>query len=165
MPHATHSQVQSLHRSHCTDDMYTMAHRRVVRRKDILSSTRHGSSFAARDTEHFLTASLFYLSCVVVVFSRTQNGCQRIQLSTAKTHGRMAHLRNTPPPQVFEPNWIELYRILVKPQNQTLTTRIILRRLGEKKLSYSQSLVHSAYDFGRKHCDAARLGPRRRAIT
>ena len=69
MPHATHSQVQSLHRSHCTDDMYTMAHRRVVRRKDILSSTRHRFSFAARDTEHFLTASLFYLSCVVVVFS------------------------------------------------------------------------------------------------
>ena len=32
------------------------------------SSTRHGSSFAARDTEHFLTVSLFYLSCVVVVF-------------------------------------------------------------------------------------------------
>ena len=37
--------------------------------KSIPSSTRHGSPFAARDTEHFLTVSLFYLSCVVVVFS------------------------------------------------------------------------------------------------
>ena len=36
--------------------------------KNIPSSTRHGSSFAARDTEHFLAVSFFYLSCVVVVF-------------------------------------------------------------------------------------------------
>ena len=36
--------------------------------KDVPSSTRHGSSFAARDTEHFLTVSLFCISCVVVVF-------------------------------------------------------------------------------------------------
>ena len=32
------------------------------------SCTRHVSSFAARDTEHFLTFSFFYLFCVVVVF-------------------------------------------------------------------------------------------------
>ena len=65
LPHATFSHAQSLHR---TDDM-------CVRLKTsslscapttLTSSTNRGS-FAARDTEHFLTVSFFYSSCVVSV--------------------------------------------------------------------------------------------------
>ena len=60
LPYAT---FHSHSTSHSTDDMCTLAQGIFVC-ENISLSTRHGSSFAARDTEHFL----FHLSCVVVVF-------------------------------------------------------------------------------------------------
>ena len=76
---------------------------------------------------------------------RTQTCCPRIQLS-AKSHGRRAFLRNTPPAQVMSRKRIELNMILVKPQNQTFDDQDDFEEIGVKKLSYSQSFAHSAYD-------------------
>ena len=45
----------------------------------------------------------------------------------------------------FEPKRIELNGILVKPLNQTIDQDDI-EEIGVKPMSYSQSLVHSAYD-------------------
>ena len=45
-----------------------------------------------------------------------------------------------------EPKRIELNRILVKPQNQIIDDQDDIEEIGVKPLSYSQSLVHSAYD-------------------
>ena len=46
----------------------------------------------------------------------------------------------------YEPKRIELNRILVKPQNQLIDDQDDIEEIGVKKLSNSQSLVHSAYD-------------------
>ena len=66
-PHATFSHAQSLH---STDDMcaWLKTSSLSCAPKALTSSTHHGSSFAARDTEHFLTGSFFYLSCVVFFY-------------------------------------------------------------------------------------------------
>ena len=59
--------------SHCTDHITQMTCVHWLKTscapKNIPSSMRHVSPFAARDTEHFLTFSFFYLSCVTVVLS------------------------------------------------------------------------------------------------
>ena len=64
-PHFSHA--QSLH---STDDtcVWLKTSSLSCAPKTLTSSTHQGSSFAARDTEHFLTISFFYLSCVVFVY-------------------------------------------------------------------------------------------------
>ena len=64
-----------------------------------------------------------------------------------------------------EPKRIELNRILANPQNQIIDDQDDTEESGVKPLSYNQSLIHSAYDSAETHCDATRLGPRRRTIT
>ena len=46
----------------------------------------------------------------------------------------------------YEPERIELNRILVNPQNQIIVDQDDIEALGVKPLSHSQSLIHSAYD-------------------
>ena len=46
----------------------------------------------------------------------------------------------------YEPKRIELNRILVNPQNQIIDDQDGIEEIGVKPLSYSQSLIHSAYD-------------------
>ena len=46
----------------------------------------------------------------------------------------------------YESKRIELNRILVNPQNQIIDDRDDIEEIGVKPLSYSQSLVRSAYD-------------------
>ena len=41
---------------------------------------------------------------------------------------------------------VELNRILVNPQNQTIDDQDDIEEIGVKPLSYSRSLIHSAYD-------------------
>ena len=47
---------------------------------------------------------------------------------------------------MIEPKRIELSRILFNPQNQVFDDQDDIEETGVQKLSYSQSLVHSAYD-------------------
>ena len=47
----------------------------------------------------------------------------------------------------YEPKRIELNRILVNPSNQIIDDQDDIEEIGVKPLSYSQSLVHSAYDL------------------
>ena len=49
-------------------------------------------------------------------------------------------------PQIVSPKGIEPNRILVNPQNQKIDDQDDIEEIGVKPLSYSQSLVHSAYD-------------------
>ena len=65
--HATFSHAQSLHSTDDTCAWLKTSSLSCVP-KTLTSSTHRGSSFAARDTEHFLTISFFYLSCVVFVY-------------------------------------------------------------------------------------------------
>ena len=46
----------------------------------------------------------------------------------------------------YEPKRIELNRILVNPQNQIIDDQEVFEEMGVKPLTYSQSLIHSAYD-------------------
>ena len=46
----------------------------------------------------------------------------------------------------YEPKRIELNRILVNTQNQSIDDQDVIEKIGVKQLSYSQSLIHSAYD-------------------
>ena len=46
-----------------------------------------------------------------------------------------------------EPKRIELNRILVNPQNQIIDDQDDIEEIGVKPLSYSESLIHSAYDI------------------
>ena len=68
LPHATFSHVQSLHKSHSTDDMCTLAQDKLCDEKH---SFIHASclTFAARDTDHFSTFSLSLSSTSPVLLS------------------------------------------------------------------------------------------------
>ena len=46
----------------------------------------------------------------------------------------------------YEPKRIERNRILVNPQNQIIDDQDDIEEIGVKTLSYSKSLIHSAYD-------------------
>ena len=46
----------------------------------------------------------------------------------------------------YEPKRIEFNRILVNPQDQIIDDQDDIEEIGVKPLSYSQSLIHSAYD-------------------
>ena len=46
----------------------------------------------------------------------------------------------------MSPKRIELNGILVNPQNQIIDDQDVIEGIGVKLLSYSQSLIHSAYD-------------------
>ena len=46
----------------------------------------------------------------------------------------------------YEPKRIELNRILVNPQNHFFDDQDDIEEIGVNPLSYSQSLIHSAYD-------------------
>ena len=75
LPHATFSLVQSLHRSHSTDDMCEWL--KIEFRPQIgQSSTRHVSPWATKYTEH-------------------QTCCPRIPFSTVESHGGMLFPRNS----------------------------------------------------------------------
>ena len=108
------------------------------------SSTRHVCSFVARDTEHFLTFSFFYLSCVVVVFFSQPRPVVHVSNYPLRRSTAGWLLRNTPPPQVMSPKGIELNRILVKPQNQITDDQDGIEEPCVKKLSYSLSVYDSA---------------------
>ena len=98
--------------------------------KTIPSSTRHVSFLVALDTEHQHQFSLTYISCVTFVYlSRLQARCPRIQLPTAKIHGRMALLRNTNLSQVMSPRRTSSTGPCSTNQIMKLTTRMILRKL------------------------------------
>ena len=166
LPRATFTRVQSLHRTHSTDDMCTMA-QRAGRLKGFLctkighSSTRHVCFFAARDTEHFLTFSFFYLSCVVVVFFSEPRPVVHVSNYPLRRSIAGWHLYGI---HLLHRFWAQRDRV---QQDSGQTTKSknwrpgwYWRTLCEKVVLQSISLR-----FGRKHCDAARLGPRRRAIT
>ena len=93
--------------------------------ENIPSSTRHVSPFAA----HFLTVSLFHLSCCCRLLLRTQTCCPRVQLSTAKIHGRMALLRNIPPAQVMSAKESSSTGFWSNHKIKQLTTKMISKKL------------------------------------
>ena len=149
LPHATFTHVQSLHRTHSTD-MCTMAEG-AGRRKGFLcahigpSSTRHVCSFVARDTEHFLTFSFFYLSCVVVVFFSEPRPVVHVsnyplRRSIAGWHFYGIHLLHR--------FWAQRDRAQQDSGQTTkskiLTTRMVIEEPCVKKLSYSLSVYDSA---------------------
>ena len=105
--------------------------------KNIPSSSRHVSSFAARDTEHFLTFSLSSTS-PVLLSSSSPNRCPRVQFSTEhpRQDGTSTEFHSS---RGHEPKRIELSRILVKPQNQCFDGQDDIEEIGVKQLSCSQS--------------------------
>ena len=172
VPHATFSHVQSLHRTHSTDDMCTLARGRVVCRKSIPSSitillhaTLSTSSPCLSSTSLVLLSSsspnpdLLSTYPVIHCEDPRQDGISTEDASSTATASSRTRSR-------YEPKRIELNKNLDNLQNQKIDDQDDMEDIGVEKMSYSQSLVHSlSLRFGRKHCDAARLGPRRRAIT
>ena len=86
---------------------------------------------------------LLPLLCYCLSLLQNQTCCRRLHLSTAKIHGRMAVSRNTNPPQVKSPEgsssagW--------DPRKQRIDDQVDIEEIGVKPLSWSQSLIHSAY--------------------
>ena len=118
--------------------------RRVVRRK-----TSHHPRVMSLPLLHAtlstFSPSLSSASCVVVFFSNPDLlstypiiHCEdpRQDGTATEDHSSTGH----------EPKGIELNRMLVKPQNQIIDDQDDIEEIGVKKWSYSQSLVHSAYD-------------------
>ena len=110
------------------------------------SSTRRGSSFAARSTEHFLTVSFFYLCCVVVVFFSEPRPVVHVSKYPLRRSTAGLHFYGIPSSTGCEPERIEHNRFLVKPQNPLIDDKDDIEEIGVKKLSYSQSVVYAAYD-------------------
>ena len=143
LPHATFSHVQPLHRTHRTN---ACVHWLNFELRPQNRSFIRASCFTLRLRAHWTLAQILPhlpLLCYCRPLLRIQTCCPRIHLSTVKILGRMVLLRNSTPPQ---PKRIELNRILVNPQNQTIDDQDDIEEIGVKLLSYSQSLVHSAYD-------------------
>ena len=120
-----------------TQDMCTMAEG-AGRRKGFLcahighSSTRHVCSFVARDTEHFLTFSFFYLSCVVVVFFSEPRPVVHVSNYPLRRSTAGWLLRNTPPPQVMSPKGSSSTGFWSNHKIKELTTRMVLKNLVSK---------------------------------
>ena len=57
----------------------------------------------------------------------------------------MVLLRNFHSSTGYEPKRLELNKNLVNPQNRTIDDKDDIEEIGVKPLSYSQSLIHSAY--------------------
>ena len=130
--------------------------------KNIHSFTRHVSLCASQRTEHQHKFSLTYLSCVTVVLFSEPRPVVHASICPLWRSTAGWYFYGIPLLQsLWAQKRIELNRILVNPQNQINDDQDDV----EKPLSYGQPLIHSAYRFGRKHCDATQLGPRRRTIT
>ena len=118
--------------------------------------------FAPHSTLNTSTSSLSpTVLCYSRLLLRTQTCCPRIHLSTVKIHGGMVLLRDTPPPQVMSPTGSSSTGFWSSHKINSLTTRMTLKKWVSKKVF----LQPISLRFGREHCDAARLGPRRRAIA
>ena len=148
LPHATFSHVQSLHRSHSTDDMCTLAQAHVVRRK---LPFIHASCLILCCSRHLALPHLLFLLtllCCCRLLLRTQTCCQRIQLSTAKIHGRMALLRNIPLVHRFmSPKGSSATGFWSNHKIKKLTTRMILKKLVSKSCPPANHwYTHSADD-------------------
>ena len=95
-------------------------------------------------SQHQHKFSPTYLSCVSVVFFSEPGPV--VHASLVEIHGRMALLRNAPPPQVVCPRGSGSKDILVNPQNQNWQS-------GWNGGHWSKSCPtanHSVYDFGSK---------------
>ena len=77
---------------------------------------------------------------------RTQSSCPRIHLSTLKFHGGMVLLRKSTPPQVMSPRGSSSTGFWSTHKNQIIEDQDDIEEIGVNPLSYSQSLIHSAYD-------------------
>ena len=129
------------------------------------SSTRHGSSFDARYTEHQHKFSLTYLSCItVVLFSEPR---LVVHASTCPLWRSTAgwYLYGIP---LLHRLWAQEDRAQQDSGQSTISNNW---RSGWYWGNWCQTVVLQpiidtfSVRFGRKHCDAARLGPRRRTIT
>ena len=108
--------------------------------KNMPSSMRHVSPFAARDTEHFLTFSLFYLYCVTVVLFSTYPiiHCEdpRQDVTSTEFHSSTG----------YEPKKDRAQQDSGQTQHQIIDDQDDIEETGVKQLSCSESLVHSACD-------------------
>ena len=127
-------------------------------------SVIHASWFALCLTVHWALPhriSLTYLSCVAVVFFSQPRPVVHVS-NYPRQDGTSTGFRSS---TGHEPNGIELNRILVKPQNQRIDDQDDIEEIGFKTVVLQPIIDTLSSRFGREHCDAARLGPRRRAIT
>ena len=150
LPHATFSHVQSLHRSHSTDDMcaWLKGLDKVMSElcaKNLHSSTRHVQSCASQYIEHQHKFSLTYISCVTFVYLSSSRPvvhasihCKDPWQDGSSTEYQLL--------TGYEPKRIELNRTLFNLSNQDIDDQDDIEEIGVKPLSYSQSLIHSAYD-------------------
>ena len=107
----------------------------------------HASCFILRLTVHWTPAEVLshlLLSCISVVFFSEPEPV--VHASLVKIHGRMALLRNTPPPQVMCPRGSGSNDILVNPQNQNWRSGWY----GGNRSNRCPTAIHSTYDFGSK---------------
>ena len=145
--HATFSHVQSLHHTAQTSCApRTSLHPRVMSHPLLHTSSPSLSS-----------------TSLVLLSSSSPNAdllstCPIIHCEDPRQDGTSTEY---PSSTGYERKRIELNRILVKPQNQTIDDQDDIEKIGLKKVV----LQPISSRLGRKHCDAARLGPRRRAIT
>ena len=162
--HATFSHEQSLHRSHSTDDICTWL-KFELRPQN--ASSIHASCFTLRLAAHCTppqVLSRLSLSCYCRPRLQTRTCCPRIHLSIVKIHGRIVLLRNSTPPQVMSPRRSNSTGFWSNHKSNNW-------RPGWHWRNWCQTVVLQpiidtfSLRFGRKHCDAARLGRRRRAIT
>ena len=146
LPHATFSQAQSLH---STDDTCARLTELNKLKSELCAKTSliRASCFILRLTVPLNTSTSSLSPTSLVLHpstSPTQACCPRVHLPTAKIHGRMALLRQ--PLTGYEPKGIELDRTMFNLSNQEIDDQDDIEEIGVKPLSYSQSLIHSAYD-------------------
>ena len=122
-------------------------------------STRHVSPCASQHTEHQHKFSLTYLSCVTVVLFSEPRPVVQASISPLCRSKAGWYFYGIP---LLHRLWAQKDRAQQDSGQPSKSNN--WRPGGVKPLSYSQSLIHSAYDSA-EHCDATRLGPRRRAIT
>ena len=139
LPHATFSHVQSLHRTHCTDDMYTGS-RRVVRRKISL----HPRVIVHPLLHATLSTSSPSTSPVLSSSSPNPDLLSTYPIIHCEDPRKDGTSTEYPSSTGYEPKRIDLNRILVKPQNQINDDLDDIEEIGVKKLSYSQSVYDSA---------------------
>ena len=166
LPHDTFSHAQSLH---STDDMCAWLKGTRLKTNCVPKTFTHPRAmfhFTPHSTLNTSTSSLSLISHVLLSSSSPNPDLLSthpfIHCEDPRQDGTSTEFHST---TGCEPKRIELNRILANPQNQIIDDQDDTEESGVKPLSYSQSLIHSAYDSAETHCDATRLGPRRRTIT
>ena len=147
LPHATFSHVQSLHRSRSANARVHWLKFELCLPKIGHSSTRHVSPCASQHTEHQHKFSLSPTSPVLLSSSSPNpdllSAHPFIHCEDPRQDGTSTEFHSS---TGYEPKRTELNTIVVNPQNQTTDDQDDIEEIGVKPLSYSQSLIRSAYD-------------------